>query len=38
MIHFILQIKMLKEKIEDSKGAEKFPADAQKLIYAGTHQ
>lgn len=30
-----LQVKSLKEKIENEKGKEHFPAGGQKLIYAG---
>lgn len=30
-----LQVKSLKEKIENEKGKEQFPAGGQKLIYAG---
>ena len=29
------QVKALKEKIESEKGANEYPASAQKLIYAG---
>ena len=29
------QVKALKEKIESEKGANDYPASAQKLIYAG---
>lgn len=32
---FILQVKALKEKIENEKGKESFPVAGQKLIYAG---
>jgi len=34
---FVLQVKVLKEKIEKEKGVETFPAAGQKLIYAGKH-
>lgn len=33
---FSLQVKTLKEKIENEKGKDGFPVAGQKLIYAGT--
>ena len=34
-LKFTLQVKALKEKIEQEKGKDTFPAGGQKLIYAG---